>query len=95
MEPYSTTAGEIYGLATCPEKTPRGTGSAIVKALIVRARTEKLVQVFALTLVPRFFQNLGFRTVAHQDLPMKVWKDSVSCPKFGNCDEIAMVLDLN
>ena len=24
-----------------------------------------------------------------------VWKDCVACPKYGNCDEIAMVLDLN
>jgi len=26
---------------------------------------------------------------------MKVWKDCVACPKFGNCDEIAMGLDLH
>ena len=95
LEPYSPTVAEIYGLATSPENTPRGTGSAIVKALIERARTENLSQVFALTLAPGFFQKMGFRTVEHKDLPMKVWKDCVSCPKFGNCDEIAMVLDLN
>jgi len=95
LEPYSTTVAEIYGLATSPENTPHGTGSAIVQALIERAQSEKLTQVFALTLAPGFFQKMGFRTVEHKDLPMKVWKDCVSCPKFGNCDEIAMVLDLN
>lgn len=95
LEPYSRDVAEIYGLATSPENTPRGTGSAIVKALIERARRENLSQLFALTLAPGFFRKMGFRTVEQKDLPMKVWKDCVSCPKFGNCDEIAMVLDLN
>ena len=95
LEPYSTDVAEIYGLATAPDGAPCGTGSAIVQALIEKARTEKLSQVFALTLAPGFFQRMGFRTVEHKDLPMKVWKDCVACPKFGNCDEIAMVLDLN
>ena len=95
LEPYSKDVAEIYGLATSPENSPRGTGSAIVKALVDRARRENLSQVFALTLAPGFFQKMGFRIVEHKDLPMKVWRDCVSCPKFGNCDEIAMVLDLN
>ena len=95
LELYSSDVAEIYGLATAPQNSLRGTGSAIVQALIEKARTENLSQVFALTLVPGFFQKMGFRTVEHKDLPMKVWKDCVACPKFGNCDEIAMVLDLN
>ena len=95
LELYSSDVAEIYGLATAPQNSLRGTGSAIVQALIEKARTENLSQVFALTLVPGFFEKMGFRTVEHKDLPMKVWKDCVACPKFGNCDEIAMVLDLN
>jgi amino-acid N-acetyltransferase len=47
-----------------------------------------------MTLAPAFFEKMGFRTVEHKDVPMKVWKDCVACPKYGNCDEIAMVLDL-
>jgi amino-acid N-acetyltransferase len=95
LEPYSAEVAEIYGLATAPENSPRGTGSAIVQALIDKARSEKLSRVFALTLAPRFFEKMGFKTVEHKDLPMKVWRDCVACPKYGNCDEIAMVLDLN
>jgi amino-acid N-acetyltransferase len=95
LEQYSNDSAEIYGLATAPETPHHGTGSAIVQALIQKARAEKISQVFALTLAPGFFQKMGFRTVEHKDLPMKVWKDCVSCPKYGNCDEIAMVLDLN
>ena len=95
LEQYSKSTAEIYGLATSPNNSHRGTGSAIVHALIEKARAKNISQVFALTLAPTFFQKMGFRTVEHKDLPMKVWKDCVACPKYGNCDEIAMVLDLN
>ncbi len=95
LEQYSSSTAEIFGLATSPHTSVRGTGSAIVRALIERARSENISHVFALTLAPAFFQKMGFRTVQHSDLPMKVWKDCIACPKYGNCDEIAMVLDLN
>ena len=95
LQPYTSTCGEIYGLATSENQSPRGTGTAIVDALVENARSNQLSQVFALTLVPGFFEKMGFRTVPHTDLPMKVWKDCVACPKFGNCDEIAMIRDLN
>ena len=95
LEPYSADVAEIYGLATAPGSSARGTGSAIVQALIQKAREENISHVFALTLAPAFFQKMGFRNVPHTDLPMKVWRDCIACPKYGNCDEIAMVLDLN
>jgi amino-acid N-acetyltransferase len=38
---------------------------------------------------------MGFRSVEHRELPLKVWTDCVACPKYGNCDEIAMVLELD
>jgi len=95
LQPYTATCGEIYGLATCDRQSPRGTGRAIVDALLQNARSSNISQVFALTLAPGFFEKMGFRNVEHRDLPMKVWKDCVACPKFGNCDEIAMVRDLN
>jgi amino-acid N-acetyltransferase len=95
LEQYTNDSAEIYGLATDPHNSCHGTGSAIVRALIEKARTENISQVFALTLAPGFFQKMGFRTVEHKDLPMKVWKDCVACPKYGNCDEIAMVLQVN
>ena len=95
LQPYSASTAEIYGLATEAGQAPRGTGSALVEALIQQAQRENISRVFALTLVPGFFEKLGFQRVEHRDLPMKVWKDCVACPKFGNCDEIALVLDLH
>jgi amino-acid N-acetyltransferase len=95
LEQYSPSTAEIFGLATSPDKSIPGVGSRIVEALIQKARGENISQVFALTLAPGFFQKMGFRKVENKDLPLKVWKDCVACPKYGNCDEIAMVLDLN
>lgn len=94
LQQYSDDSAELYGLATYPDRSPRGTGSAIVEALIEKARDEDISRVFALTLAPVFFQKMGFHTVQHKDLPLKVWKDCVVCPKFGNCDEIAMLLEV-
>jgi amino-acid N-acetyltransferase len=95
LERYTHDSAEIYGLATAPEGSPPGTGRSVVQALIARARKESIGKVFAMTLAPEFFRKMGFRTVAHSDLPLKVWRDCVACPKYGNCDEIAMVLELN
>ena len=94
LERYTDDSAEIYGLATSLGNSPAGTGRALVEALILRARAESISKVFALTLAPGFFSKMGFNTVEHRDLPLKVWKDCVACPKFGNCDEIAMVLEL-
>ena len=95
LQQYSNDSAEIYGLATASESSPAGTGRALVQALIDKARTENIGKVFAMTLAPGFFEKIGFHTVAHADVPLKVWKDCVACPKFGNCDEIAMMLDLS
>jgi amino-acid N-acetyltransferase len=94
LQQYSADLAEIYGLATSRDEAPAGTGRAIVEALVEKARALGITRLFALTLAPGFFQKMGFRTVAHKDLPLKVWTDCVVCPKFGNCDEIAMVLDV-
>jgi amino-acid N-acetyltransferase len=93
IQQYSDESAEIYGLATYAQRAPRGTGTAIVEALIEKARADNISRVFAMTLAPAFFQKIGFHTVQHRDVPLKVWKDCVACPKFGNCDEIAMVLE--
>ena len=47
-------------------------------------------KVFTLTYQDKFFGSLGFKVVTKDDLPQKVWKDCIDCPKFPNCDEIAM-----
>jgi amino-acid N-acetyltransferase len=95
LHSFSSDTAELCALATAADIAPDGTGRALVDALVERARTENIHRVFALTLAPGFFSKMGFKVVEHRELPLKVWTDCVACPKYGNCDEIAMVRDLS
>jgi amino-acid N-acetyltransferase len=53
-----------------------------------------LPRVFALTRKPGFFLKLGFELTRMEDLPRKVQKDCVFCPKFAACDEVAVIIPL-
>jgi amino-acid N-acetyltransferase len=94
LHPYANDTAELCALATAPDNSHQGTGRALVDALVERARAGSIRKVFALTLAPGFFLKMGFTTVEHRELPLKVWTDCVACPKYGNCDEIAMVLEM-
>ncbi len=85
---------EVRSLAVDSTAGRRGVGRALVEANIEEARAHGLVQVYAFTYVTEFFAKLGFRVVAHESMPRKVWMDCLNCPKFNCCDEVAMVLDL-
>ncbi|MBK9707731.1 MAG: N-acetyltransferase [Acidobacteria bacterium] len=85
---------EIRSLAVDQNAGRKGIGRALVEANIREARDHQLVQVYAFTYVTDFFSRLGFRVVAHESMPRKVWMDCINCHKFNCCDEVAMVLDL-
>ncbi|MGE5597891.1 MAG: N-acetyltransferase [Bacteroidota bacterium] len=83
---------EIRALALEPDCQRRGIGRRLVEALIEEARSLEIGTVFALTYQTEFFAKCGFRTVAKEDMPQKVWKECINCPKFPHCDEVAMVM---
>ncbi len=85
---------EVRSLAVYETTGRKGIGRALVEANIAEARQHGLVQVYAFTYVTGFFEKLGFRVVAHESMPRKVWMDCINCHKFNCCDEVAMVLDL-
>ena len=39
----------------------------------------------------QFFAKLGFEVAQREDLPDKINKDCCVCPRYHNCDEVAMV----
>ncbi|KUK83477.1 MAG: N-acetylglutamate synthase and related acetyltransferase [Pelotomaculum thermopropionicum] len=85
---------EIRALAVTPEHCKNGTGRKLVNMFLEEARELALPRVFALTYQQKFFEKCGFNTIPKESLPQKVWKECVNCPKFPNCEEIAMVIDL-
>jgi amino-acid N-acetyltransferase len=80
--------------AVVEEAGRKGVGSALVSACIDEARELGLKRIFCLTYRPDFFGKLGFVLVDKSTLPHKVWGDCIKCPKFPDCDENAMTLDL-
>ena len=86
---------EIRSLAIVENSQGQGLGSLLVKTCLDEARSLGLMQVFTLTYVPGFFSLLGFKVVEKSTLPHKVWADCLKCPKFPDCDETAMIIELS
>lgn len=82
---------EIRTLAVAPAMARQGIGAEIVRRLIEEGDALGVEKYFTLTYKPGFFQTVGFQTITKEELPHKVWKECIDCPKFPNCDEIAMV----
>lgn len=85
---------EIRSLAVAAEHQGKGLGSKLVEKCIREANSLGVKQVFTLSYVPDFFSRLGFREVEKSTLPHKVWADCLKCPKFPDCDETAMIMNL-
>jgi amino-acid N-acetyltransferase len=85
--------GEIRSLAVVRRFQGRGVGSQLSHALLREADLLQLPRIFALTYQQSFFEHLGFRLVEKTTMPHKVWGECMDCPKFPNCDELAMIKD--
>lgn len=88
---YTPVSGEVRSLAVAPSIKGGGIGRLLVEALEKEAVHNDLHTIFAFTYVPGFFHKLGFFQVDRGLLPLKVWKDCLTCPKFDCCDEIAVL----
>ena len=82
---------EIRSLAVSKDFQRRGIGGEIVKVLIEDGKKLGVKKFFTLTYNTDFFSSVGFQIVPKETLPQKIWSDCLSCPKFPNCDEIAMI----
>lgn len=85
---------EVRSLAVVENNQERGMGLLLVNACLDEARRLGIRTVFALTQQPAFFEKVGFRQADMMSLPRKVWGECFRCPKFPNCDEIALTIDL-
>lgn len=81
---------EVRSLAVAETQMKRGIGRQLVRSCLQEARDLGIKKVFALTYQPLFFEKMGFQYIEKAELPQKIWSDCVKCPKFPDCDEIAM-----
>lgn len=95
LHPVAGGLAEVRGLAVSEDTAGRGVGRLLVEACVDRARELGVTKAYTLTLVPGFFEKLRFVRVDKSTLHIKVWYECYRCPKFANCDEIAMVRPLD
>lgn len=82
--------GEVRALAVKESLAKQGIGRMIVEYCLQEAKELGIPKVFTLTYQPGFFSKLGFQVVSKENMPQKVWRECINCPKFPNCDEICM-----
>jgi amino-acid N-acetyltransferase len=86
--------GEIRSLAVQKKHQKEGVGRSLVQHCLDEARELEMERVFALTYIPAFFKQSGFEKYPKEELPHKIWSDCLKCPKFPNCDEIAVIREV-
>jgi amino-acid N-acetyltransferase len=91
---YNAELAEVRSLCVAPGTQRRGMGRALVERVLAEAESYDLKTVFALTLAPEFFLKCGFREVARERFPMKVWRDCLRCDRYFHCHEKTVCLDL-
>ncbi|MDP2743612.1 MAG: N-acetyltransferase [Dehalococcoidia bacterium] len=82
---------EIKSLAVSEERQGQGVGRALVRSCLDEAGVIGIASVFCLTYKPEFFVKSGFQRAEKMDLPRKVWNECYRCPKFPDCDEVAVI----
>lgn len=82
---------EVRSLYVADTHRRQGLGQKLVNACLDDAASFGITQVFTLTYQTAFFKSLGFAEVPKETLPQKIWTDCIHCPKFPNCDEIALI----
>jgi amino-acid N-acetyltransferase len=85
---------EVKSLAVAEDSQEQGIGAQLVKACLKEAEELGIATIFCLTYKPAFFEQFDFSQVDKMELPRKVWTECYRCPKFPNCDEVALVRNL-
>ncbi len=85
---------EIRSMAVLNEYQGKGIGKRLINQCIKEARMLGVKKVFALTYTPEFFIELGFKKIDKNSLPQKIWGDCLKCPKFPECNEVAVIKEV-
>lgn len=86
---------ELRSLAVKDGLLGQGIGRQIVEFILNEAKELGIKKVFTLTYQPGFFQKSGFTITDKESMPRKVWTDCINCPKFPNCNEICLEININ
>ena len=82
---------EVRSLAVAEGSQEQGIGVQLVEACLKEAEELGITTIFCLTYKPGLFEKFGFSKVDKMELPRKVWTECYRCPKFPDCDEVALI----
>ncbi len=85
---------EIKSLAVAEDSQKKGIGRQLVENCINEAKALGVQRIMVLTYVPEFFVKMGFTKIDKTTLPQKTWGECLHCPKFPDCDEQALLIEL-
>jgi len=85
---------EVKSLAVAEDSQNKGVGTRLVQACLEEAKELGIPTIFCLTYRPSFFERFGFSRVDKVELPRKIWTECYRCPKFPDCDEVALIYHL-
>jgi len=82
---------EIRSLAVDEKEQNQRIGSLLAQSCLEESKELGISRVFCLVRKPAFFKKHGFKLIDKMELPQKVWAECYRCPKFPNCDEVALI----
>ena len=91
---YWSDLAEVKSVAVAEDSQQQGIGTQLVEACLKEARGLCIPTVFCLTYRPAFFEKLGLSQIDKMELPRKIWTECYRCPKFPDCDEVALICNL-
>ena len=85
---------EVKSLVVAKRFQRQGIGRQLVNRCIEEAAALGVKMLFALTFVPSFFKEVGFKKINKKNLPHKIWSDCIECIYFPDCKEEAVALKI-
>jgi amino-acid N-acetyltransferase len=86
---------EIRSVSVDIKYQRHGIGKKLIRKCIKEAEKLGVHRVFALTYRPGYFRKLGFNEIDKNSLPHKIWGECLKCHKFPDCDESAVLKELD
>lgn len=94
LHPTWSDSAEIRSLAVVDEYKRQKIGYSLVEYSLKWAKEVGFEKIFALTYRQDFFESCGFRKTEIDSLPKKIWTDCLKCPKYPECDETAVIIEI-
>jgi amino-acid N-acetyltransferase len=88
---YGLHLAEVRSIGVLDTCRGKGAGRLLIEALLAEAERHNVKCVCLFTRIPEFFSRMGFVITDKSQIPDKLYKDCLRCPRLSACDEVAMI----